>query len=193
MIEGLGHGHQDLSSAKATASVLSRDGNQIVANAAVVQYNEITEENIDSFHFHGDLAHFPVTAVLAVPRSEKDRVILMGRYQEADDPAQIVQPLGVMNDLLGTVFTVRSFVVAGMGLVGIATLLTATLVFMLSIRLRRREIQTMVKIGGSRARVTALLLSEVIVVVAVSVALAAGLTLLTSRYGADAIRLLLLS
>ena len=166
VIEGLGHGHQDLSSAKAAASVLSRDGNQIVANAAVVQYNEITEENIDSFHFHGDLADFPLTAVLAVPRSEKDRVILMGRYQEADDPAQIVKPLGIMNDLLGTVFTVRSFVVAGMGLVGIATLLTAALVFMLSVRLRGREIQTMVKIGGSRARVTALLLSEVIVVVA---------------------------
>ena len=193
VIEGLGHGHQDLSSAKAAASVLSRDGNQIVANAAVVQYNEITEENIDSFHFHGDLADFPLTAVLAVPRSEKDRVILMGRYQEADDPAQIVKPLGIMNDLLGTVFTVRSFVVAGMGLVGIATLLTAALVFMLSVRLRGREIQTMVKIGGSRARVTALLLSEVIVVVAVSAGLAACLTLLTSRYGSAVIRLLLLS
>ena len=193
VIEGLGHGHQDLSSATAAASVLSRDGNQIVANAAVVQYNEITEENIDSFHFHGDLADFPLTAVLAVPRSEKDRVILMGRYQEADDPAQIVKPLGIMNDLLGTVFTVRSFVVAGMGLVGIATLLTAALVFMLSVRLRGREIQTMVKIGGSRARVTALLLSEVIVVVAVSAGLAACLTLLTSRYGSAVIRLLLLS
>ena len=80
-----------------------------------------------------------------------------------------------------------------MGLVGIATLLTAALVFMLSVRLRGREIQTMVKIGGSRARVTALLLSEVIVVVAVSAGLAACLTLLTSRYGSAVIRLLLLS
>ena len=144
-------------------------------------------------HFHGDTSGFPLTAVLAVPRSEKERVILMGRYQEADDPAQIVQPLAVMNDLLGTVFTVRSFVVAGMGLVGLATLLTAALVFMLSVRLRRREIQTMVKIGGSRARVTALLLSEVIVVLGVSVGLAAVLTALTARYGAALIRILLLS
>ncbi len=51
----------------------------------------------------------------------------------------------------------------------------------------------MVKIGGSRARVTALLLSEVIVVVAVSGGLAGGLTLLTARYGAAAIRLFVLS
>ena len=64
---------------------------------------------------------------------------------------------------------------------------------MLSISLRRREIQTMVEIGGSRARVTALLLSEVFVVVAVSVVLAAWLPLLTARCGAAAIPLLLLT
>ena len=106
---------------------------------------------------------------------------------------QIVQPIDVMNELLDTVLTVRSYVVAAMGTVAFATLATAGLVFMLSLRLRRREIETIVKIGGSRLGVATVLASEVVVVLVLGVALAALLTALASRFGSDAIRALLLS
>jgi putative ABC transport system permease protein len=158
-----------------------------------VQYNEITAENRDSFHFHGSLDDFPITAVMAVPRDQKSGVILLGRYQGDDERTQIVRPAVVIRELLDTVFTVQSFVVAGILLVSAATLATAVLVLLLSLRLRRREIETLVKIGGSRARVAFLVLSEAVIVVAVGGALAAGLTLLTHRFGAAAIRALLLS
>ena len=77
VIEGLVHGHQDLSAPEAAATVLKRTGDTITANASVVQYNEITEENIDSFHFHGDLSDYPVSAVIAVPHNRKSGTILM--------------------------------------------------------------------------------------------------------------------
>jgi putative ABC transport system permease protein len=98
-----------------------------------------------------------------------------------------------MNDLLDTILTVQSYAIAAILIVATATLATASLVFLLSLRLRRREIETMVKIGGSRGRVAAVLASEVVVVLALGVALAGGLTLLTSRFGSAAIRTFILS
>ena len=193
VIEGYGHGHQDLAQPRAAGAVLSREENVIRANASLVQYNEITPENRDSFHFHGSLDTFPITAVVAVPHDRKSGVILLGRYEGEDERAQIVRPAVVIRDLLDTVFTVRSFVIAGILLVSAATLATAALVLMLSLRLRRREIETLVKIGGSRRRVAFLVVSEAVIVLLVGAALAGGLTALTHRFGSTAIRTFLLS
>jgi putative ABC transport system permease protein len=192
VIEGLVHGHQDLAAPEAASAVLDRDGDTITANASVVQYNEISQENLDSFHLHGDLGDYPISAVVAVPDSEKSAVILMGRYQGESETAQIVEPTTVVEDLLGTVVTVQGFVVAALGLVALATAATAVLVFLLSLRLRRREIDTIMKIGGSRPRVAAVLFSEVVVVLLTGATLATGLTLLTSRFGEAAVRAFLL-
>ena len=81
--------------------------------------------------------------------------------------------------------------VAGAVVVGLATLATAALVFMLSLRLRRRERETMFKIGGSRLSVGSLMASEIIAVLVGGSLLAAGLTFLTSQFGSLAIRALL--
>jgi putative ABC transport system permease protein len=191
VIQGLVHGHQDLTRPEAAAGVLGRKGNRVIANAAVVQYTEITEENRDSFHFHGDLSEYPLTAVLAVPPDQRSSALLQGRYQSEEQAVQIVTPVSVMEDLLGTILTVERFVVAGAVIVGLATLATAALVFLLSLRLRRRERLTLFKIGGSRLAVAAVMASEVIVVLASGTLLAAGLTLLTSQFGSVTIRALL--
>ena len=193
IIEGLVHGHQDMSKPEAAAGVLKTEGANVIANASVVQYNEITEDNIDSFHFHGDVGLYPISAVIAVPHDRKSGVILMGRYEASDESCQILRPIEVMDDLLATVFTVQSFIIAGMMLVGTATLATSVLVFLLSLRIRKREIETMIKIGGSRIRITSILATEIIVVVAAAASLAAGLAFLTSRFGMAAIRMFLLS
>lgn len=193
IIQGLGHGHQNLSRPEAAGAVLSREGPSVTANASVRLYNEVTPENIGTFHFHGDLSAFPVTAVLAVPPDTKASALLQGRYQSEDEPAQIVRPVAVMTELLATILTVERFLVAGAALVGLATLATAALVFLLSLRLRRREMETLVKIGGARRRVAALMLSEIIVVLVLGVTLAGGLTVLTAWLGPAAIRALILS
>jgi putative ABC transport system permease protein len=190
ILEGIGHGHQDVTKREAESAVLSRQGTRVVANASIVQYNEITEENVDEFHFHGETSDFPVTAVIAVPRDEKSSALLQGRYQ-SDPRNQLVRPAEVMGELLDTILTVESFVVAGAAILGLATLSVATLVFLLSLRLRRRERETLFKLGGSRGSVAALMASEIVVVVAAAVLLAFGLTLLTGQFGALLVRTLL--
>ncbi len=192
IVQGLVHGHRDMAAPDAVSGVLSREGDNIVANASVVQYTEITPGNIDSFHFHGSVADYPVSAVIAVPHDQKSGTILMGRYESPEEPTQILQPITVIDDLLGTIFTVQNFVVAGMLLVGLAALATAALVFVLSLRLRKREIETMAKIGGSKARVAGVLIAEIAVVVLASVVFAGVLAALTSRFASAAVRLLLL-
>lgn len=193
IIEGLGHGHQDLAEPDAASAVLSRDGRTVVGNASVVKYNEINASNVDSFHFHGDRAQYPITAVIAVPRDDKSAVILMGRYLSSDEVCQMVRPDSVMKELLATVLTVQSYVVAAFLVVGLSTVATAALVFLLSLRLRRREIETMVKIGGSRSRITSVLVAEIILVLVSSAVLGGVLTALTSWYGSVAIRAFLLA
>jgi putative ABC transport system permease protein len=190
VIAGLAHGHDDLARPDAQAAVLSRDEGRIVANASVREYNEITPENADSFHFHGDPALFPVTAVLAFPHDAKSGTLLEGRYVDGDDRAQIVRPSRVMDRLLATVLTVERYVAAAVIGVGIATLATMALVFLLSLQVRRREIETMIRLGCSRARLAALLTTEVASVVLAGVLLAAGLTVLLSRLGDEAVRVL---
>jgi putative ABC transport system permease protein len=192
VIEGLAHGHEDLARPEAAPRVLRREGDQIIGNASVVQYNEITDENVASFHFHGDTSAFPITAVIADPPDQKSSAILMGRYEASDERHQILQPVLVMDELLETVLTVQSFVVAAVIIVGTATLATTVLVVLLSLRLRRREIETMIKIGGSRGRIVSVLASEVIGVAAGGVALAFVLTWVTSEFGSELIRSLIL-
>ena len=192
VIEGLGHGHQDLAPPEAASGVLTREGDTIIANASVVQYNEITPENIDSFHFHGDLADFPITAVIAVPPRHEIRHdphgALRGSRRDPPDRAPVDRHgRAARHDPHGPELR-RGGHPAG----GLATLATAALVFLLSLRLRRREIETMVKIGGSRGRIGAVLVSEVVVVLVAGVLLAGVLTVLTRRFGEAAIRALLL-
>lgn len=192
VIEGLAHGHQDLSRPEAAAGVLERRGAKVIGNASVVEYNEVTDDNIGSFHFHGDPAAYPVTAVIALPRDEKAATLLMGRYQGAAEAHQILRPAEVIEDLLRTVLAVENFVVATLALVGATTLATATLVFLLSLRLRRREMETLVRLGASRRRIAALVATEIVGVVGAAAVLAALFTWATAAAGGDLLRRLVI-
>lgn len=183
IIEGLGHGHQDLESAAAANAVLARDEGSITANASLVEFNRITDANRDSFHFHGDLSEYPISAAVAIPHEQKSGVILEGRLQ-MHERVQLIRPSDIMNELLATVFTVQRYVIAAIVLVGAATIATTLLVFMLSYRLRREEIDTLTKIGGSRGSIALVVGSEVMFVLLLSSLLAFVLTELTSFAGA---------
>ena len=193
VIEGLGHGHQDLAKREAANAVISRDDNTIVANASLVQYNEITTENADSFHFHGDTSGYPINGIVVVPNNDKSGVILQGRLENSDNGMQIIRPAEVINALLGTVFTVQQFVIAAVSLVGGATVMLAILVFLLSLRLRKRERITLFKIGGSKSVIAGIMAAEILTVLISSLLLAAVLTAIMAAYGTDIIRIFLLA
>ncbi len=192
VIEGLGHGHGDLKKPELASGVLKKEAGNIVANASILQYNEITDDNMESFHFHGALDAFPVSGILAVPPDRKNATLLMGRYQDAEQRLQILQPIQVMDELLVTVFTVQRFVIAALVLVALATLALAALVLLLSGRLRRREIETLHRIGGEKTRVGAILAAEAVLVTVAGLALAVLLTWITGLAGDELIRLFLI-
>jgi putative ABC transport system permease protein len=191
IIQGLAHGHQDMAKPEAAGAVLKREGNVVIANASVMQYNEITVDNIDSFHFHGALSGFPISSVIAVPHSEKASTLLQGKYLDEEEHMQIVNPAGVMDELLKTILTVQNYMIAGVLVVALSTCLTGILVFVLSIRLRQREIETMHRIGGNRLSVIGLLGLEILVVLIAGMILAAALTAIASQFGEQLIRLLI--
>jgi putative ABC transport system permease protein len=154
---------------------LARTESQVVASAALVQYTRITEQNRASFHFHGRPESFPLTAVLAVPPDERSGVLLAGRYQGAEAPAQILTPVEVVRELMELVFRVKRFFDLGAVLIGTVTGLLIALVILLSLRLRRREMETMFKLGCSRFTIFRLQAAELSLVAAISLVLAAGL------------------
>ena len=193
IIGGIGHGHEDLAKTEASAGVLNRDGKNIVANAAVVQYRKVTPDNLGDFHFHGDQADFPLSAVIAVPKDVKAGALLEGRFQDPAATVRLVRPVDIMDELLATVLTVRQYVLAAVLLVGLATLAAIILVFVLSARLRRNEMLTMIRIGAAPGRVMAILAAEVILVLVTSLILAGLLTGLAASFGEELFRVMLVS
>jgi putative ABC transport system permease protein len=73
----------------------------------------------------------------------------------------------------------------------VATLATMALVFMLSLQLRRREIETMEKIGGSKARVRSLVAVEILGVLGSGVIVASVLSALTGWFATTVTRMLI--
>lgn len=149
VIEGLAHGHKDMTKETSPNLVLERTDENVITTAAVYEYAEVTPENIDSFHFHGDPAKFLITAVIVVPADRKSATLLKGRYSLSKD-RQMLVPLEVIGELMGIVFKVEMFFKVNFGVVAVSTALFLVLVVLLSLRIRKTEMRTMFKIGASR-------------------------------------------
>ncbi|MGB5966053.1 MAG: ABC transporter permease [Sulfurimonadaceae bacterium] len=159
IIEGLAHGHDKLENDP--KSILKREGETLIANASLMQYSYITSENMNSFHFHGKQSVFPVNAAIVLPHDHKSKTILMGRYM-SDKPMQmLIEPHKVIRSLIDTVFDIKNLALVILLAILAATFAIAVLVFILSIRLRRNELQTILKIGASPFRVKMLLFGEI--------------------------------
>ncbi len=170
VIGGLGHGHEDVSTAD-DAKLLSRSDTNIVASAAILPYTEVTDENIDSFHFHGEMETFPLTAIIAVPHNVKFNTLLEGQYDTSETPFQFVVPAERVDELMNMVFRIKMFFDANTILVSISTILLLTLVVLLSLRLRQREMQTMVRIGCSKGTIVMLQFWELAIIFSVAMGL----------------------
>jgi putative ABC transport system permease protein len=180
VIAGIGHGHQDVTRTNTDENVvLNRDASNVTANAALPEFTEITPENIASFHFHGSPADFPVSAVLPVPADEKSATLLRGRYQGADATVQVLVPRSVVEELMGLVFRIKRFFDANAALVAGATGMFLALVVMLSLRLRRPEMETMHRLGCARGMMVKLVVAELAAIGVASAILAAAGAFLT--------------
>jgi len=192
VVQGLVHGHADLSRSDDATVIIDRSKANVVASAKVVEYTEITEQNIDSFHFHGDPAQYPLSGVIVVPDDGKSGTILRGRYLADPNPHQLVVPGTVIDGLLANIFRIKNILDAVIFVVGIATVLALTLVFALSIRLRQREISTLFRLGGSRLTITRLLIAEIAIIMAASVVFCGVLLATVNHYSGDLVRALVI-
>lgn len=190
VVQGLVHGHEDLARSEDASVVIDRTDTNVVASAKLVEYTEITDENIDSFHFHGEPEQYPLSAVVVVPNDDKSGTILRGRYQESEGLHQLVVPGTVVDGLLANIFRIKNVLDAVIFVVAIATVLALTLVFALSIRLRQREIGTVFRIGGSRLTIARLLIAEIGIIVAASALLCGVVMLAVNQYSGDLVRAL---
>jgi putative ABC transport system permease protein len=190
VIQGLGHGHEDVTKLKDPTLVLKRSESNVAATAKLYHYTEITPDNIDSFHFHGDLSSYPITAVIAVPHDTKSGTILQGRYLSKEEIHQIVRPEEVIDGLLQNIFRIKNVLDAVISVVALATVLAIFLVFALSLRLRKREIQTIFKLGCSRATIARLLTAEIFIIVLISGILCGALIFTVNSFANDLVRML---
>jgi len=197
VIQGVVHGHADLAKVADPTLIMGRSDGNVTATPKLVQYTEITPENIDSFHFHGDPDGYPITAVIALPNDEKAGAILRGRYvavgsdpKREPETQQILVPGEVIDGLLANIFRIRNVLDAVILVVGIATVLALMLVFALSLRLRQREIRTIFKLGCTRSTIARLLGAEILIILTVAALLTVLLLTLVAHFDEPLVRAL---
>ncbi|MEL7300760.1 MAG: ABC transporter permease [Pseudomonadota bacterium] len=167
VIQGIGHGHEDVVTAADIAA-----GTDALANAAVVQYQRITPDNIESFHFHGSQDDFPASAVIVVPNDTRAGTILKGRYLDGALPTQLIEPRDVIQSLVDRIFRIKTLLDVVTAIIAVAALAAIGLAVFLSYRLRAREIATAVKLGARRGMVLRLLSAETLTLLLLSGGLA---------------------
>jgi putative ABC transport system permease protein len=190
VIQGLGHGHQDVTRLTDPTLIYKRTQSNVAATAKLYHYSEITRDNLESFHFHGNLAGYPITAVIAVPYNEKSGTILRGRYLSKDETRQIAKPGEVIDGLLQNIFRIKNVLDAVIAVVALATILALVLVFALSLRLRQREISTIFKIGCSRMTIARLLAAEIFIIIFISGVLCSAMIAGINYFSNDLVRML---
>jgi putative ABC transport system permease protein len=185
IMAGFGHGHEDVARATDAQVRLEQRDHHVVASAKLVHHTEITPENIDTFHWHGDLTSLPLTAIIAVPYDHKSGVLLRGRYVEDTSSTQIVMPLEVIERLMRHIFKIKRIFDALLAVVSVAMLMAVVLVMTLSLRLRQAEMDIMFKLGCSRWKIGELVAAELSLILVMSLGLTIGLTVGTVYWRAD--------
>ena len=176
IIDGLGHGHQDVEHEDDKNLFLDKDEHMATVNKGVVPYIEITDENVSTIHFHGDPNEFPLTAILLLPRNEKSATMLQSEIvNDAESVLQMIEPKNVVDQLVTRILKVKSLFDLATLTIIVVTILFLVLNIALSIRLRKREMVTMFKIGSGRFTILGLYFSEYLIIILTSLLIAMGL------------------
>jgi putative ABC transport system permease protein len=173
-VAGIGHGHQEADAIADPDDLLGRVGDHVVASERLRHFEEITPESAASFHFHWDIAEFPIHAILLWPRDEKEATLLRGAFQRASEPLQVIRPTEAIERLVREILRFRQLLDAILLSVGVVTIGVVGLVLWLSVRLREEEIRTMIRLGASRATILRMLGAELLLLGVCAAALTGG-------------------
>ena len=162
IIAGHGHGHSN-SSDQSHAPAEGEGGSFV----EVAPFTEVTEDNVRSFHFHGDQSKLPLTAIIAVAHDEKSETLLLGRYL-ARDNVTVLEPTEIIAQLTRLVLRVERFLNIGAAILVGTTVLQTALIFVLSVRLRQAEIRTLFKLGSSHLFIARMMGCEIFLIILMS-------------------------
>jgi len=165
VIAGIGHGHDDVVTADA-------DGN-VTASAAITEFQRITPDNIDSFHFHGAAEDYPLSAVLVVPNDTRSGTILRGRYLDPENPVQMAVPAEIVAGLVDRIFRIATLLDAVTLIIGVAAVAAMGLTLYLSWTLRAPEMATARRLGAGRFVILRLAAAEIAILLSAVIAIAA--------------------
>lgn len=189
LIQGLAHGHEDLAASRDT--VLKAETGNLVANASVRMFNEVTDKNLDGFHFHGDPSAYELSAILVVPKDPKSEALLAGRYLKNTSAAQLIRPQEEYDALMSTLFQVQTLAFSVLALTLGAAAAISALVFALSFRMRHREFTTLGDVGVSPLALSLTKLFEISLVGAGGLGLALIITLFVQWNASSWVQMLL--
>ncbi len=193
IMDGIGHGHEDAVAAPDNVhdeSILFIEANEVKYNSRLKKYNEVTRRNIDNFHFHGDADDFPLSALIVVPDSHKEKVLVMSETNLSTDrsangaeiPAglQAIAPTDIISEILALIFDIKKILDSFSGLVLVSTGAFLFLVLSLLFRLRRDEMEIIFRIGGSRHAMEMMLGIETAILLGASFVVAGLLSLIVT-------------
>lgn len=175
ILEGIGHGHQEAKLLLEKEQGI-KTGDSTELSASVTAYNELTAENLEDFHFHGNPDEFPITAFLIVPETKKQKVLAIGFYR-LHDVVQLIIPLEVATELFSLVFQIkRFFTIQAAGMMMVAVLLIV-FIARLSRELRKEEFSALQKIGAPAPLIWCIQWGELLLILAGSIGMAYVLSL----------------
>lgn len=183
IMEGLGHGHESLSSSddRADKILQTKDG-VVTASASVLPYLEINQENQQTFHFHSAMHELPVTSLLIWPSSVKSETLLMGEFNHSSNRLQLIRPLEVVESMMAWVIRIKQFMDLNYLLIGCTVFGMASMIFFLSVRLRSDEFETFHYLGCRRTFVSRLVIFEWGALMFVAACFAVVITLFADRW-----------
>lgn len=183
LVAGLGHGHQDLADAADGDVVLSRKDGVVVANAKLRNALRVTDQNRAEFHFHGEPADFPLSALLVAPHDARSAALLRGRVDDAGPARQLFRPAEVIRRLLDDIFRVRALFGVVTSVLGAAGLAALGGMVALALRLRRPEFEVARRFGADRGAMFLLVATELVLLLIMGLLLALGVAALFDLYG----------
>jgi putative ABC transport system permease protein len=189
VLAGLSHGHADAASKVPEKLVLERSAGRVVVSEELVDYNEITQANLSTFHLHADPASLPLTAIIVAPGSERELSLIKARLNSLDG-IQALVPEQAVREVLAIVAKFEQTIRMLSTVMAVLTAITIGLVTALSARIRAREIETLGKLGASRGTVALLFGIEMAAQILTGLALAGLVGLLLWVMPPDLVKVL---
>ncbi len=174
LLDGIGHGHATvLHDTENENTQLSAAHGDLTAGG--VSYLEVTDENYQRFHFHGNQQEFPMTSLLVYPESERSGIIWEGRLAE-DQTLLTVRPVDVIRELLGVLVNIQQLVNTIALILGIIVSVLFAVIVAFSLQLRQAEMQTLDALGASRFLRVQLICYDLLLIVLLTLPLSAFLS-----------------